>query len=73
MPGDNRVWLHAFILTDQVTNKQGTVFMFDIQSETFRKFDLIDYPYEHFHPLGINLLKRQNNQVKSLELKIVFN
>ncbi len=64
MPGDNRIWLHEFTLKDQIANKQGTVFTFDIQSETFQKFDLIDYPYEHFHPLGINLLKRQKNQVK---------
>jgi hypothetical protein len=63
MPGDNRVWFHAFSLKDQTNNKQGSVFTFDIQSETFQKFDLVDYPFEHFHPLGISLLKSQKNQV----------
>ena len=72
MPGDNRAWWDAFVLTDQIVNKQGVIFMFDIQSESFRKFDLIDYPYEHFHPLGVGLLKRQNNHVRSIQYKDKF-
>ncbi len=64
MPGDNRTWMNTFRVSDEMTRKQGTIFRFDIQSETFEKFDLIDYPYEHFHPLGISLLKRKTNRVR---------
>jgi len=64
MGGDNRIWWHKPSSMNQVTNKQGKIFTFDIQSETFKKLELIDYPYEHFHPLGIGLLKRKNNRVR---------
>ncbi len=64
MPGDDRTWWHSFNSLNQFTKKQGKIFRFDIQLETFQKLDLIDYPYEHFHPLGIGLLKRKNNQVR---------
>jgi hypothetical protein len=57
----------------QFTKKQGKIFAFDIQSETFKQLDLIDYPYEHFHPLGIGLLKRKNNRVRWIEYRGIFN
>ena len=44
------------------------MFLFDIESEIFEKLDLINYPYEYFHPLGIGLLKKTNNQVKRNEI-----
>jgi hypothetical protein len=40
-----------------MNKKQGKVFMFDFESEMFNKLNLIDYPYEHFHPLGMGFLK----------------
>jgi hypothetical protein len=63
MPGDDRTWWHTMSIPIANNNKQGKVFAFDIQSETFEKFDVINYPYEHFHPLGIGLLKGKTNQV----------
>ena len=64
MAGDNRSWWHIFNATIQNQNKQGKVFSFDIQSEKFKKMELTNYPYEHFHPLGSNLLKGKNDQVR---------
>lgn len=66
MGGDDRTWWHTFSSLNEVTKKQGTIFRFDIELEKFQKLNLINYPYEHFHPLGIGLLKRKNNQVKSI-------
>jgi hypothetical protein len=71
MGGDDRIWWHTFTSLLQTEKKQGKMFRFDIQSETFKKLDLINYPYEHFHPLGINLLKRKTNQVR--EMKYQYN
>jgi len=64
MGGDDRTWWHTLTLLNEVIKKQGNIFTFDIQSETFKKLELVDYPYEHFHPLGISLLKRKNNRVR---------
>jgi hypothetical protein len=31
--------------------------MFDFQLELLEKLNLVDYPYENFHPLDISLFK----------------
>ncbi|CAF2699321.1 unnamed protein product [Rotaria sp. Silwood2] len=63
MACDDRSWFHTFNLSNQNIKKQGKIFTLDIQSETFKQLNLINYPYEHFHPLGISLLKRKHNQL----------
>ncbi|CAF3350970.1 unnamed protein product [Rotaria sp. Silwood1] len=64
MASDDRTWFHTFNLSNHNNKKQqGKIFTFNIQSETFKQFNLINYPYEHFHPLGISLLKRENYQL----------
>lgn len=68
MGGDDRLWWHTFNSSLQNIKKQGKMFLFDIESEIFEKLDLINYPYEYFHPLGIGLLKKTNNQVKRNEI-----
>src|SRR5271167_3017615 len=57
MAGDDRTWMSTFNLFAPNIKKQGKMFTFDIQAETFKKLNLINYPYEHFHPLGVGLLK----------------
>jgi hypothetical protein len=54
MAGDDRTWWNEFQLPTESDKKQGKVFMFNFQSEVFIKFELINYPYEHFHPLGMD-------------------
>jgi hypothetical protein len=63
MSGDDRTWWPTFSLFKH-PKKQGKMFTFDIQSETFKRLNLINYPYEDFHPLGIGLLKRKTDQVR---------
>ena len=65
LAGDDRRWLYTFSSSILNKKKQGKVFIFDIKSATFTKLNIINYPYEHFHPLGINLLKRtKSNRVR---------
>ena len=65
MAGDDRRWFHTFSSSILKRKKQGKAFVFNIKSETFTKLNIIHYPYEHFHPLGINLLKTtKTNRVR---------
>ena len=59
LAGDDRSWWSRFNLSVLTTRQQGSIFLFDIRAETFTKLKLIDYPYEHFHPLGLGRLDRQ--------------
>ncbi|CAF0887012.1 unnamed protein product [Rotaria sordida] len=63
MGGDDRRWFHTFNLLNQNIKKQGKFFSFDIESETFNQLNLINYPYEHLHPLGIDLLIGRKKQL----------
>jgi hypothetical protein len=63
MAGDDRTWFRTFSL-NQSTKARGKMYTFDIEAETFQNLELIDYPYEHFHPLGVDLLKGKNHQVR---------
>ncbi|UJR33335.1 hypothetical protein I4U23_020784 [Adineta vaga] len=71
MPGDDRTWWHTFNITLANKHKQGKVFRFDLESEKFTKLDFMNYPYEHFHPLGVGLLKRKNNQLFMTNHRVV--
>lgn len=64
MPSDNRQWLHTNELSNTNYKKQGKIFTFDIQSEKFTQLHLKNYPFEHFHPIGIDRFKK-NNLVRS--------
>jgi hypothetical protein len=66
LSGDDRKWWHSFDLSIDTIEKRGKIYSFDISSRRFNKFDLIEYPYEHFHPLGIGLLQTTNKQVYRL-------
>lgn len=63
LAGDNREWFRTSDLSD-TKDKQGKLFTFDIQSEKFTQLQLKNYPFEHFHPLGIDRFKK-NNLVRS--------
>lgn len=63
-PGDDRRWWFPFNQSIDGLEKQGHVYRFNIEQETFHRFQLIDYPYEHFHPLGISHLKGKETQVR---------
>ena len=67
LAGDDRSWWSQFNLSVTTTQQQGSLFQFDIRAETFKKLKLIDYPYEHFHPLGLGLL---DGKVSSKTLEI---
>ncbi|CAF0762090.1 unnamed protein product [Adineta ricciae] len=71
MPGDNRVWWHTLNISLASQSKRGKMFRLDLESETFSQYELVNYPYEHFHPLGIGLLKRQNNQLFLTNYRVV--
>lgn len=62
-PGDDRSWWSSFNLSSETKNKIGEVYKFDLETEKFEQLQLVDYPYSHFHPLGVDLLKGQKQQV----------
>lgn len=64
IPGDDRRWWYFFNQSMEGTEKHGHVYLLNIQEETFQRFKLVDYDYEHFHPIGIGLLKGKENRVR---------
>ena len=69
IPSDDRRWWPLMKLPVEESSKLGHVYSFDIRREKFQRFQLIGYQHEHFHPLGISLLKRKENQVCSMSKK----
>ncbi|CAF3443277.1 unnamed protein product [Rotaria socialis] len=64
LAGDYRaLWLNSYNLSDAKDKKRGKIYMFDIEAETFKELHLKNYPFEHFHPLGVNLLKGKNDRL----------
>ncbi|CAF0961113.1 unnamed protein product [Adineta steineri] len=61
MAGDERTWWHTLSIPLANKHKLGKVYQFNIETEKFQKLKLTNYPYDHFHPLGVGLLQRKNN------------
>ena len=66
-PGDDRSWWSSFKISNGMKTKQGKVYAFHIDSEHFDNLPLTGYPYEHFHPLGVDLFKGKIDQVNQID------
>lgn len=67
LPGDDRRWWFSFNQSIDGIEKHGHIYLLNIQEEKFHRFQLVDYQYEHFHPIGIGLLKGKENRVRQIE------
>jgi len=63
LPGDDRRWWFSFNQSIDGIEKHGHIYLLNIQEEKFHRFQLVDYQYEHFHPIGIGLLKGKENRL----------